>query len=605
MISSSYLHEQCNNNFQDLTNFNIINPIITPQIIENRNKLLSDFKTKYDAFYEFIQQGQSILEFNMKEFNELIIDVNNISRIYLLNNHFNQLPPPAPPIPNSTLMLNEELLVIKPVEIDNDNIDVIYTKLNNNIDFYSKNNNLCIYLTPSPGALPVPEEIPRAPNPNLNQLYKYNLNVNILNDQPFDFDNNPNLYNPIINVSAPTDYNHLKIIEMIFHKIVYNKITTNNYNQIVQNYQNKNPEIKRELIEIILLKTLNKAISYSYYDIVDNVTNVASTNLIKNKISGRPIIRTPAESVDDVLNRLIKITKKKNVQRVKNNNIYYLDENYSNGEPIDVLPCLNNSEELIKLLQKKLHINIKEYIQIICKLGNVNILQALNNNTKYNKINKVDIQEYISNHNKKFNTDIQFLQDQLKNELKKNELDIFYTNNTNTIDTLTKINLPLPSQNIIYYDLINTQKYCNQYLEKNIKLKVSELFEKYIIPKLQEFLKFFTDTVLNFKIDYNSMKSQLDPLIDNLINHYLNVNPLKARENKVSLEDIITSFTDIFLLDVLEETKQNINLIYNEKFKNKLTELIRIMSNYYLNVYRNYIRYIFNSVRYQRLADSL
>jgi hypothetical protein len=85
----------------------------------------------------------------------------------------------------------------------------------------------------------------------------------------------------------------------------------------------------------------------------------------------------------------------------------------------------------------------------------------------------------------------------------------------------------------------------------------------------------------------------------------LNVNPLKAREAKVSLEDIITTFTTIFIGELDEETKTSIFTIYDEKFKNKLQELLRIMSNYYLNVYRNHIRYIFNTVRYQKLADIL
>jgi len=615
MISSSYLHEQCNNDFQDLTRFNIINPIITPQIIENRTKLLSDFKTKYDAFYEFIQESQQLIEFNMKQFNELIIDVNNISRIYLLNYQFNPPPPPpavlAPNIPNpsSILMLNEELLLINPneIDIDDDNINDIYNKFRDNIDFYSVKDNLCIYLDPV--VLPYGDNGPIVlkkligANPP-NQLYNYNLNANILNNQPFDLtDNNPNLYNPIL-----MDYNHLKIIEIIFHKIVYNEIMKNpNYqNNIVQNYARKNPEIKQEILELILLKTLNKAISYTFYDIADNVTYLASNNLIKNKLIKQ---RAPPvkSDVDYVLERLQKITKKTNINRNTNNNIYYLDENYSNGEPIDVLPCINNNDQLIKLIQKKLHPDLKKYIEIVCKLGSVNILNTLNMNTK-NKIQKEDIQMYILRHDEVFKKDIDFLQNQLKDELKKNELDIFYTNSNNNTDlnTLTKINLPLNLiSNIIYYDLINTQKYCNRYLEKNIKIKVSELFEKYIIPKLQEFLKYFTDTVLNFRIDYTIMKPQLDPLIDNLINHYLNVNPLKAREAKVSLEDIITTFTTIFIGELDEETKTSIFTIYDEKFKNKLQELLRIMSNYYLNVYRNHIRYIFNTVRYQRLANSL
>ena len=603
MISSSYLHEQYSNDFQDLARFN---PIITPQIIENRTKLLSDFKTNYDSFYEFIQQSQELLQFNMKQFNELIINVNNISRIYLLNYQFTNpiVPPPGNiPNPNSTLMLNQELLLINPneININIDDINDIFNKLHDNIDFYSIKDDLCIY-DPVVNLRYVPVLI--GVNPP-NQLYKYDLNANILNNQPFDLtENNPNLYNPIL-----MDYNHLKIIEIIFHKIVYNEIVNNpNYQNTVQNYARKNPEIKQEILELILLKTVNKAISYTFYDIADNVTYVVSNNLIKDKLLiGR--VPTPLLDIKYVLKRLQKITKKKNINRNTNNNIYYLDENYSNGEPIDVLPCLNNNDQLITLLQNKLHPDLKKYIEIVCKLGSVNILTILNTNTK-NPIQKEDIQMYILRHDEVFKKDIDFLQNQLKDELKKNELDIFYTNTSNNtdLDTLTKINLSLRLKvisNIIHDDLIDTQKYCNRYLEKNIKIKVSELFEKYIIPKLQEFLKYFTDTVLNFRIDYTIMKPQLDPLIDNLINHYLNVNPLKAREAKVSLEDIITSFTTIFIGELDEETKTSIFIIYDEKFKNKLQELLRIMSNYYLNVYRNHIRYIFNTVRYQKLASKI
>jgi hypothetical protein len=76
----------------------------------------------------------------------------------------------------------------------------------------------------------------------------------------------------------------------------------------------------------------------------------------------------------------------------------------------------------------------------------------------------------------------------------------------------------------------------------------------------------------------------------------------------MSIEDIVNKFSEEFkeLLLIQDSTmKQRLNDIYNDKFKLKLTEFLKLIIEYYHNVFRNKIRYYFNHARYSLLISEL
>jgi hypothetical protein len=260
-----------------------------------------------------------------------------------------------------------------------------------------------------------------------------------------------------------------------------------------------------------------------------------------------------------------------------------------------MIPCLNNNIKLIKLLRKKIHVNVKEYQYLIFKLGRPELLGSdINNN---NKIVKNDLNMYLDKHKTKFITDIKFLNDELKQKLTRNNLDFFIINGNNIyIDPKKEFDRYKEKYyERIYNSLTNDQKFAREYLTSKIKLQLDNLFKNIIISKVKEYLKFFVDNTLK---DINPIIPSL-----NIINEYLQINPKQLKESPRSLDTIVDEFSKLYMDNVVSTPQKNISSLYNEKFKPNLIKFLEFMSQYYLNVYRNHLRYMFNSHRYNTLQS--
>ena len=74
----------------------------------------------------------------------------------------------------------------------------------------------------------------------------------------------------------------------------------------------------------------------------------------------------------------------------------------------------------------------------------------------------------------------------------------------------------------------------------------------------------------------------------------------------MSLSEIMDVFTSSFIFNFDDpEKKQNIISIYREKMQNRVFTYVTIISQYGLNVYRNQLRYIFNSARYEKILKNI
>jgi len=74
----------------------------------------------------------------------------------------------------------------------------------------------------------------------------------------------------------------------------------------------------------------------------------------------------------------------------------------------------------------------------------------------------------------------------------------------------------------------------------------------------------------------------------------------------MSLNEILTKFNTSFIFNFDDPIqKQNIKSIYDEKLNDKLTTYIMLISQYGLNIYRNQLRYIFNTARYIQIEKNL
>ena len=94
--------------------------------------------------------------------------------------------------------------------------------------------------------------------------------------------------------------------------------------------------------------------------------------------------------------------------------------------------------------------------------------------------------------------------------------------------------------------------------------------------------------------------------IDNIITFHLKVDLLKSKDKNMSLNEILTKFNISFIFNFDDPVqKQNIKKIYDEKLNDKLTTYIMLISQYGLNVYRNQLRYIFNTARYTKIENEL
>ena len=434
------------------------------------------------------------------------------------------------------------------------------------------------------------QNLPDNPNPNRIDpilppnpvAYKYQI-TDLLESNNIDL--YPN-YNSLI---IPEEYNHLKIMLMVFHKKIYTDLTNDprtDYTRIRDKLQANNPTINPDIIEKLTLSSLNNAIVNTFREIVNLAINNTSEILVGKELQKLDKGVDNAKFLENLQKRL----DKKDLKRDGKNN-YYLDENYSNGEPIDMIPCLNNNVNLIKLLRKKIHVNVREYQYLIFKLG---IPELLDSDINNNKIGKTDLVEYFKKHKTKFLNDITYLNKELKEKLTRTNLDFF------KIDDNIYINDPdieLPEskkfKKDIYDSLTSDQIVANKYLTDKLKLQLDNLFTTIIKPKVEEYLKFFVDTPLD----------NINPIIPslNIINEYLQINPKQIKESPRSLDTIVDEYSKLYLDNVVSTTQKNIPSLYNEKFKPNLIKFLEHMSQYYLNVYRNHLRYIFNKYRYERL----
>jgi len=575
IIINSLIHQEY------INEFNII-----PDIRIGRVTLKSIVIKKYDELLALLDSNNDI-----KIFNNIIIKINNISNIYKLNQKYNSSIPPK-------LLFNDNFFTIKPYEYKFDVFNNLNTDISNNIGFYGKTNNYILFKEVLP-IVPRPSAITPVPPLPLTVAYNYEIS-NI----PVDDINNANFFNNY-NLIIPDEYNHLKIMLMVFHKKIYTEITqTNieNYTRIKNKLETSNPTINPDIIEKLTLLSLNNAIVNTFREIVNLAINNTSEILVGKELQKLDNDVDNAKFLENLQKRL----NKKDIKRIGNTNNYYLDENYSNGEPIDMILCLNNNVNLIKLLRKKIHVNVREYQYLIFKLGIPELLESdINNN---NKIGKTDLESYLFKHYTKFIDDITYINNELKQKLTRANLDFFkvtddiYINYSNDGDISVFLeNIKLPDtkkiKKDIYDSLTSDQIVVNKYLTKFIKKKLNNLFTNIIKPKVEEYLKFFVDTPLN----------NINPIIPslNIINEYLQINPKQIKESPRSLDTIVDEFSKLYLDNVASTPQKNIPSLYNEKFKPNLIKFIEHMSQYYLNVFRNHMRYRFNAYRYEKLLVKL
>jgi len=537
------------------------------------NNIKIDMYKKFDELMQILENDANPIK-DIKKFNEYVIKINNISNIFKLNQKYNLPNPPK-------LLFNNNFLLFRPNELEVDianntnNINEIglYGDVNLNYKLYNQN----------PPVIPPPNIVDPI-LPNLANKYQI-TNFIESNDEVDDF---PYISNLII----PDEYNHLKIMLMIFHKKIYTEITQRNianYTRIRDKLQANNPTINPDIIEKLSLSSLNNAIVNTFREIVNLGINNTSEILVGKELQKLDKGVDNAKFLENLKERL----NKKDIKRIGNTNNYYLDENYSNGEPIDMIPCLNNNVNLIKLLRKKIHVNVREYQYLIFKLG---IPELLDSDINNNKIGKTDLVEYFKKHKTKFLSDITYLNDELKQKLTRANLDFF------KIDDNIYINDPdieLPEskkfKKDIYDSLTSDQIVANKYLTDKLKLQLDNLFKTIIKPTVEEYLKFFVDTPLD----------NINPIIPslNIINEYLQINPKQIKESPRSIDTIVDEFSKLYLDNVVSTPQKNISSLYNEKFKPNLIKFLEYISQYYLNVYRNHLRYIFNKYRYEKLLN--
>jgi hypothetical protein len=336
---------------------------------------------------------------------------------------------------------------------------------------------------------------------------------------------------------------------------------------------------------------------------VNLVISSVSKEIVSSKLKNT-LFNTDINKIFNIIqNRL----KKSTLNKRDSSNYYYLDENYTNGEKIDKLPCLNNNVELIRLLRRTIHVNVSEYSDLIIKLGIPDIITAINDK---NKITKLTLTKYLNNHDEKFKSDITYLNMQVKEDLTKNQLNLFKNFNTFIFDRTAnniRINNRPYRYDVIYNDLIDNQVLANQYLVSEITKQLNSLFENNIIPTTREFLNYYINGELDTILDYTALQPNLQPIISDIVYYHLHVNPNdpnKPKDTK-TLDEIVQNYSNLFLNDINEDSKVNIITNYNDKFRSNLVTYLTITSGYYLNIYRNQLRYIFNRVRYQNLDTVL
>jgi hypothetical protein len=594
------------NDFQILIdqNFNVGNH-------PNRNRQLSIIDDLRNIYY-----GRSQLIQNSRVLNEFFMEVNNITESELLYKKYIQ-----PPNNIDYLLFNDNFLLSQyPLDLQNiNNVGDINTYLNNlaifsekQLSYYDNPNNpagfnLQYYLVQNPIPAPFPG---------------FNINNSANAIPPLDDFPKPQppylqepTYPAILLPGNNVEIINLRIIASIYHEHVFKSLLNpgnRTYYTIRDNFQQENPDIQIDQINKLMLTTLDAAIKRNFEELIKLTLTVTAGILVNNKLLQNPPADLTDQNIKKILGQKLKLI---DIERDNRQQEFYLDENYTSSEPIDIIPCINNSRKILELLKKKMHVDPKQYQDLIFKLGNSNILKDLNSR---NKITKNELNLYLSRHTQKYKDSLDFLNKQLFDDINAKQID-FMTKNIqnnylinngdfdNNINTL-KLDIT-PRRNVtfknIYKDLVNKQTECNEYLTNIIRIKLNILFEDIILPQVKEFLQFFADNNLDAIIDYANIQNELEPIIDNIIYYHMNIDPTKSKETQIPLESSVESFSNLFILPLDEETKIKLTTVYNERLKTKIIDLLSIICKYYGCVYRNFLKFIFNDTRYRKLDNVL
>jgi len=588
-INTSTIKDEIENNFPRITALNNIIQTIQPSTINNTSLTIkSELREKFNEIEQFINVENSYI----KQFNEFILDLNNITQITLL---YEKLYTPV----NKILSLNHPFVLYNPENIDYNNFNNLVNIYANEerLSLYSDLNNFFIYNNP-PAAQILNYRLAVAGG-GLPVLTPINQDNNIAN-----FQINPP-YNPLY-LENNTLIN-LQAIALIYHEKVFKSFITGpsvEYTRIKNQFIADNPTILVDVIDKLLLKIIDDSIKNNFLELVNLTMFFAARNLIDNSlvVAGQRSANYNGVNIKDLLEKRL---AKQDIVREVQNQQYYLDENYSSTEPIDIITCINNDVRIIKLLKNRMNVDVKEYQELIFKLGNPIILRELNTR---NKITKVHLHDYRRRHTEKFNIGLTLLKTQLQQILK----DSIFLDDGTGLDPVYIDNIPVApinvngtiySYDVIYDDLINSQSISVSYMVKNIRDYLTLTFDLVIIPQVEKLLQFFTDTSLDRTLI--NLDNDIKPIIDNIIYYHLNIDPSKAKEQQIPLENSVNALGDLFINPLDEDNKQKLLSIYNERLKNKILDLLTNVSKYYLNVYRNHLKYIFNDVRYNRLDPIL
>jgi hypothetical protein len=546
--SNIYLYSKDEINLDEL---NISNIISDQKIFDDRIKYKNEFNDNYELISDIQESILVEYDINIRQFNNFIIDYNNITEIKYIMKDF------------GVKKLSENVLK----------------------NYYNN------YLPPSIKKDDKFDDLKQ----KLNQL-NYPTGKKIEEKK---------LTRKIVSTGETLGLTHLFIISELFHKKIFDDIITEDYfDELKQKLKEKNKNINDTILNKLLLKSINDAIISAFNEILEIVIYNASTFII-NQLLFKNVKEKKPKLEQDLKSRLERrITFQSNTE----NRNFYLNENYSNSEPIDVILCLNNKNPLIVLLKSKLSVNLREYRDLLFKLGDVELINNLNELTN-KKITKLDIEIYIVKHDQKFDSDIKYLNNQLDDDIIKQSLE-FIKGTSKIVFTEGDRRKTIDGKSIdeIYNDMIGDQKLSNEYLTKNIKDYLFKNYNNVIIPLIKEFLNKLVNITVSNVLDTKSSIGQeiISNTIDNIIIYHLKVNPLKSKDKNMSLNEILTKFNTSFIFNFDDPVqKQNIKTIFDEKLNDKLTTYIMLISQYGLNVYRNQLRYIFNTARYTQIENNL
>jgi hypothetical protein len=569
--------------FNDLEFQNLINPNFqySPNNRQN-NRIIS--------ILDELRDSNNIVNL-CKRLNQFVVEINNVSEAGIL--YYKYIQPNNDPTQN-----NEKLLF-------SDNFDLLKFD-DNDMNIIPRNIEYTSQKNPS---------YYNIPNDNVTILNFIDNSSNIalikVSNDPTNFPN-PNPTYPLIYTPENIQIINLKVISSIYHEKVFKTLLdpqNNSFNNLRTNFQNQNPSIQIDQINKLLLTTLDAVIKKNFKELVNLSLLTSSGSLIDTKLLRNPIPQLTDQNIKNILTKKLKLVQ---INREDKQQEFYLDENYTSSEPIDIISCINNNRKIIELLKKNMHIDPKEYQDLIFKLGNPDILQDLNTR---NKITKNELNLYLSRHTQKFKDALLFLNTQLDDEIKSKSLDFIvknilitylidkdYFNADITNKQISLLNLPFTN---IYTDLIDKQTNSNLYLTTQIRSKLNILFRDIIIPQIEKFLQFFVDKELDQTINYNNIQEDLKPIIDNIIYYHMNIDPTKSKETQIPLETSVEAFSNLFINPLDEDIKTKLITIYNDRLKSKIIDLLTILCKYYGSVYRNFLKYIFNDVRYSKLDGVL